>query len=480
MFNAGDVVLKEIYKKLGENYNLDEILQKPSRKVFSAIYHSLIYTGVDREDRKYDVAEEDMFRRFCERGRQRANTTTFVDPGWPYFCQFISRDLNAKGTSDHIKVYIPLDHEHLERGANGIFDFLDQNHISHESKIGKRIRFDNIVIRLTNKEDLDKLLSFVDNNKYIQEGLIKPNPFAFVHNRIALASDGHLSYNSTVANYMMLYFIDAHKKKKDVNIKDFYHFVIDYYAKTFVSHENLEQFSEDFSCVNADGEKIDYKDPDVYNDYMFVSKLIVESQAKDYNLNRFISHFNLMHSTKIKAVSIGEDSISKTLQRMIATMLRKKDSHYTLWNIEEYIRTGQPTYLTRFEDCRNQICNSTFREDYLKVIKSKGLNLREELLKVYHRVIKLDPEIEALLRDFFEIATPKYGDEAIYYLDDYVNSGDAAYITREGNLRNRFIALKASTYLKEYIALTGISLEDIVNGIIKKTEDTYGGQKATL
>jgi len=478
MFNAGNTVLKNIYESLGKNYNLDEVLKEPSRSIFNAIYHGLIFSSVPREERAFDVSQEGMYQRFCD--NKRANTYTFVDPNWSYFCQFISKDFKAHGAGDHLKVYIPLDHNHLERGVNEIFDFLDQNNISHVSKVGKRIRFDNVVVRLINKEDLDKLLAFVKNNQYLQEGLLKPNPFAFVEDNIALASDGHLSYNSTVANYMMLYFIDAYKKKEEVSIKGFYHFVIEYYAKTFVSHENLEQFSDDFKYTDSKEKKIEINDHDVYNDYMFVSKLIVESQAKDYNLNRFISHYNLMHSTKTKKVTVTEESIYKTLQKMIVTMLRKNDEHYTLWNIEEYIRTGQSTFLTRFDDCRNQICNSTFRTDFQEYLKSKGLNLRDELLKVYNRVTRLDPDIANLLRDFFQVATIKYGSEAIYYLDDYINKGDAAYITRENNLRNRFIALKVGSYLQEYIKLTGISLQDIVANVTKQDEDNYGGQKATM
>ena len=118
-------------------------MQEPSRKLFDAIYHLLIFTGVSKEDRKFDLADEGMFKRFCQKGRM--NTHTFVDPGWQYFCQFISSDLKAKGTSDHIKVYVPLDHEHLERGVNELFDFLDANKISHESKVGKKVRFDDVV-----------------------------------------------------------------------------------------------------------------------------------------------------------------------------------------------------------------------------------------------------------------------------------------------------------------------------------------------
>ena len=470
MLNEGDKFLKDIYKSLSDyNKNFDELLSEPSRNLFTQIYNLLVFHNTKREDRKHDLYEEGMFSRFCS--AKRSNTNAFLSSPHPYFCDFVSRDLKAMGTCDHIKVYVPLDYEHLERGANEIFAFLDENNISHRSKVGRRIRFDDLNIRLINKEDLEKLLTFIKNNKYIQEGLLKPNPFAYVCDNISLASDGSLSYNETVTNYIMLYLIDVHKnKKKNITIKDFYHFVIDYYAKTFVSHENLEQFSKDFghSMDNYNEDPIDIDDYDVYNDHMFVSKLIIESPAEDYSLNRFITHFNLMHNTKTKHITKSKETIYLTLRRMIATMLRKKNPDYKLWNIESYIREGDPYYLTSFEDCRNQICNSSFREDFLELIKSNGLNLRNELLRVYNQVIKLDPEIENVLRDFLAVGKVKYGDEAIYYIRDFLSTGDPTYITKTENLRNRFIALKVCTYLRDYIDLTNISLEDIVNNINNK------------
>ena len=134
-----DDFLKGIAKDIKDN-NYDF-----NHGLFNYIYHKLIFQGVNVEDRKRNLSDEGMFARWCRKGRP--NTNTFVSPTWTYFCQFISSDNRALRADNHIKVYIPLDADHIERGVNEIFDFLDKNNISHLSKVGQKIRFDDVVVR---------------------------------------------------------------------------------------------------------------------------------------------------------------------------------------------------------------------------------------------------------------------------------------------------------------------------------------------
>ena len=116
-----------------------------------------------------------------------------------------------------------------------LFDFISVNNISHVSKIGKRIRFDDIVIRVADESDARMILDFVKNNRYMQEGLLKPNPFAFSKDGIALACDGNISYNNVISLLINNYIVD--KKGKDLNaigFEDFYNFVIDIYINIFI------------------------------------------------------------------------------------------------------------------------------------------------------------------------------------------------------------------------------------------------------
>ena len=468
--NDGDVILGEIVEVINRLYKktkLTMFLSKPSTGLYNTIYHMVVNYGVSKEERNLSLNKDNFFKRLTN--KKRKNVFTLTEP---FYCRFVSNDFKANSKTSHIKMYLPFNYEYIETGVNTILDFLDDNKITYDAKIASKIRNDDFIIRLINKEDLSLLMEFIKKNKNISKNLITPNAFCYVLDGIALASDGAITYNGVVANYIMLYLVESYKRNglvglDKVNIKDFYHFVIDYYAKTFVSHENLDKFSNDFIYVN-DNKKINYKNSSTYNDYMFVSKLIVESQAKDYNLNRFLSHYEMMVSTKNK--KYNEDKVKKMLQSMIATMLRKKDSSYNLSNIENYINSGNCEYLTRFENCRNDICNSNFRKDFLDMVSKYNINIHEYLEKAYQSVIKLDTSISDILKDYMEVAISKYDsfEDALSYLHDYVDSHDEAYITRESNLRNRFIALKVSTYLDEYMDLTGKKIEDIISSIMDK------------
>ena len=45
-----------------------------------------------------------------------------------------------------IKLYIPMDFEHIKEGANQLFDFICDINVEHQSKIAASIRNDNKLI----------------------------------------------------------------------------------------------------------------------------------------------------------------------------------------------------------------------------------------------------------------------------------------------------------------------------------------------
>ena len=108
--------------------------------------------------------------------------------------------------AEAIKIYIPQKSAYVERSCRALFDFLDNANITHYSKLARTERFDDITVRVTNRVDAKKVIDFISGNKQIQSGLITPNPFAFQENNVALACDRDNSYNSTMANLMRAYF----------------------------------------------------------------------------------------------------------------------------------------------------------------------------------------------------------------------------------------------------------------------------------
>lgn len=466
-FTDAESLLKDIAKQIKDNnYEFNHGLH-------TYIYHKLVFQNVKPEDRKFELDEAGIFRKWCREGRP--NTNTFVSPTWTYFCQFISKDANALGKANHIKVYVPLDKEHVDKGVSQLFDFLDKNNISHLSKVGKKIRFDNVVIRLTNEKDLNRLLDFVNNNKYIQEGLIKPNAFAYTENNIAIACDGSLSYNSTVANYILLYMkkLKEHNALDNASLKGFYKFVIDYFAATFVAKRDpsrpyiLKQFSKDFSYV--DGNPLDIDDPQVINDYYFVTKLIIEASAKDYKRENFMKHYNDMNNGLESHRSVDFDKVNEVLTNLIETVILKHDANYTIWNIEKYIELGDPRYLTRFNDCRNSVCNTTFRDDMLYMLNTKNMTAHDYVTSFYNRMYTLDDEIIELLREYLAYGEYKYGrEDTKEYLNGYISSGNDAYITRDSNFRDRFRKAQVGTRVRMYMRASGESIDSIIDRLKPK------------
>lgn len=86
----------------------------------------------------------------------------------PYFCHLISNH-NIKYAKNHLKIYIPLDSNHIEDGVKMTFDCSKH---SMPIKSSKRIRFDDIVIRVIHPKNVEKIIKFVNDNFYLKSGLI--------------------------------------------------------------------------------------------------------------------------------------------------------------------------------------------------------------------------------------------------------------------------------------------------------------------
>ena len=189
---------------------------------YEMIYGQLKELGVkDTEsNRKYDDNHlknknddvgNPMFYKFIKYYWDNPNIKVFCQSDWKYSCQFVTNDEQIISVGNHLKLYVPLDADHLEDGAKMIFDFIANNRICSNSKISSEIRFDDIVIRMVEPEELILLLNFINNNEYIQEGLISPNPFAFNYHGLALACDGLTSYNGIISSLIDLYMGYKHK-----------------------------------------------------------------------------------------------------------------------------------------------------------------------------------------------------------------------------------------------------------------------------
>lgn len=144
-------------------------------------------------------------------------------PNWEeYFANTSNIDVDAKTYSGfcmfsnstvqkiseclaEIKLYIPVSAENIDETVKKLFDFLASENIKHSSKVRNTEGSDDIVIRLYNQEDANRMISFCQSDECIKRSLTPVNPFTISDNGIGITWDAMLSYNGTVAFWVADY-----------------------------------------------------------------------------------------------------------------------------------------------------------------------------------------------------------------------------------------------------------------------------------
>lgn len=452
-------------------YFRDIALQNPGFRLnHRNVYNELTRLGLPKNERNKEINH--CFSRWIDDFKYDSNCDVFVSPDWQYFCQFISKDGLARRSSEHLKVYIPLDSVHIERGAKEVFEFLSKENISHLSKIGSHVRFDDIVVRLVNKEDVIKLVEFINNNKYIQEGLMLANPFTFSKDGIPMAVDGSLSFNSTVASLIEFYINDKidNNALDIVGVDDFYQFVHKYYNYVFSSSDGLERLTRDFS-------EYGYLSTDELVNYKNVFELLLNARKDNFTLESYFEHYDkcvnpYIQSAKIqqlnaikegcvienlndntvneeiedkKSYSVVEKSVILIIQEMLEIMMRKYGRDCAYANLTRYIYTGEPTLLTRDGNLRERVVKSSFRRDLINILNQRNIKLEDYLNVITETSVVLSEVYleQAILETYYKYEK-RYQDGLSYVdgkifvigsLSQLIKRGNYNGFTRDNNVR---------------------------------------------
>ena len=137
---------------------------------------------------------------------------------------------------------------------------------------------------------------FIKNNSYIQEGLLPANPFLFNLDGIAMAVDGKISYNSTVATLIQLYINQKISSQSlgTVGVDDFYAFVENYYNYVFSSSQGLYKLTADFNTGGYNTSEYQFLN------YKNVIELILKSHKKNFTFEDYLAQMeNLKKSFKL-------------------------------------------------------------------------------------------------------------------------------------------------------------------------------------
>ncbi len=439
------------------------------------IYRYLIRLNISNEEQALAI-DNSHFPAWISRFEENENIDCFVSENWKYFCQFVNGKIKQ---NEYIKVYVPLDSQHIWDGVNIIFDFLSQNNIIHQSKVGKRFRFDNVVIRLTNKKDAEKLIKFIKTNQYIQDGLVEPNPFAYNKDNIALACDGNISYNETVSSCIGIYISEKRKNNQldEVGVKDFYVFLSNYYYNVFMN-KDYNKFKEDFNLEDFNG-----LNDNVFANYKQVLALIIKSADPNFNFDNYIDHFKMCAKGKVDENYLqsldfipptikdnGITPIEELLFEVLDTMTRKYGRDYAIKNISSYLKTGMSNYITRDNNLRERVITSNFFEYINNNLSKNNLSL-EQYINLLENKGKRTSDKEQILISSLMSTYNKY-EKFIHAGKQYVLSALISLTTK-----NSYLGFTRENGARD-LMVNNVTQNDVIN--IFKQKYGYADLDATM
>ena len=411
------------------------------------ITNNLVYANVTRlgTDVKKTIEIDNNFNKWINDFKDRENIKVFVDPECSYFCQFTNYTGN-ESYDKMIKMYIPVNDEYIYETANKIFNYMANNNIKHASMIGSHVRMDDIVIRVFNMEDALKIQKFIMNDKYIKDGLMKPNPFTYGNGMISYAWDGHLSFNMVLSSYVAGYinYLKSMNKLDNVNYQDFINYI-----------NNVISKLDKPSLLN--NLKIDIDEDSAYNisDYEKISKMLLKgltSKDKDvddfyYNYNRIVLGYtyDLDDTAYIKSCQVVFDNIYKLMVEMYGYESTDK-------RITSFMISNNYNYFTRKNNIRKFMVDNKISPKVLLMLLS---NMKEKI------------EHEKILEGATYNTYNKYDYEQTKTAIEEAIKGNYKYFTNEMNDRTRMNNIINKDEIKGLIIYTllrnGYSVNDVIS-----------------
>lgn len=447
-----------------------------------AVYHYLVGRTANNKQR-INSSDNSMFNRWIDRFRNRENIKVFVDEEWDYFCQFTNDDKTINGTLDYIKMYIPLDYNHVEEGANRIFDFLEKNNIKHHSKIATDVRADDVVVRLYRKEDAVKLQNFVSRNRYIKEGMLSVNPFCFSKDGVGYGYDNRSSYNSYVSSIVADY-INLAKTNNvdiaDVNIASFYRHV-DNVSHNLVKMNSLlhkdkrkNMFLTDAYVMN-DLLKLSLGSNNI-NDYYYLYDKVRDFEYRDCLEKKISSKYieQLVGNTAeviMSSNNMVEDK-EELFKEFILTTMKKYPLKYDKSKpnlsgfdyIINYIN-GNENAVTRDNNLRDRVNNNLSKYDIYDIVDKSGINGNNIGNKVNNYIKKV------MLDDIIKSMKQKYPNNYLNNLRGFLAKDDLGYITSNGKARYLAKTMRAND-LRRFMYDMGVNnIEEYINKYYNEEEN---------
>lgn len=227
---------------------------------------------------------------------------------------------------DSIKLYLPVDASNIYEVSTKVLDYIIEEGIHIQAKIAKNMRSDVFVIRVLDKDKLDKLLNYINSLDYNSKS--KPNPFALNVGRVSITKDGMMSYNTVLAEYITEY---LKSEREEVPLENFKKFM----------HKQINKIPSSNK-----------------NKYMIVD-LIIKNLENTLTLEELLSYNQkLVVDNRVTQVSEEDKNNILRLINGLNVFYNLEETHK---RIEMYLATGNINYFTRQNGIRK------FVEEYLPV-----------------------------------------------------------------------------------------------------------------
>lgn len=264
------------------------------------------------------------------KGLEGINTFTGPKPNnvfWVIENRGQMKDKNFyEGIKDSIKLYLPVDASNIYEVSTKVLDYIIKEGIHIQAKIAKNMRSDVFVIRVLDKDKLDKLLNYINSLDYNSKS--KPNPFALNVGRVSTTKDGMMSYNMVLSEYITEY---IKSEKEEVTLENFKKFM----------HKQINKIPSSNK-----------------NKYMIVD-LIIKNLENTLTLEELLS-YNQKVVVDNRVTQVSEEDKNNIL-RLINGLNVFYNLEETHKRIEMYLATGNINYFTRQNGIRK------FVEEYLPV-----------------------------------------------------------------------------------------------------------------
>lgn len=264
------------------------------------------------------------------KGLEGINTFTGPKPSnifWVIENRGQMKDKNFyEGIKDSIKLYLPVDASNIYEVSTKVLDYIIKEGIHIQAKIAKNMRSDVFVIRVLDKDKLDKLLNYINSLDYNSKS--KPNPFALNVGRVSITKDGMMSYNTVLAEYITEY---LKSEREEVTLENFKKFM----------HKQINKIPSSNK-----------------NKYMIVD-LIIKNLENTLTLEELLS-YNQKLVVDNRVTQVSEEDRNNIL-RLINGLNVFYNLEETHKRIEMYLATGNINYFTRQNGIRK------FVEEHLPV-----------------------------------------------------------------------------------------------------------------